>query len=348
MPPSSQKCQPEPSMRTRLLDLAQRLPLFLSQDNQTYVACPTAIPVYSEDFFVWLFCLAEKRLGYNASASEIGRVARMLDAQACGAKTREFVHTRIAKTGTKSYQLDLGTDDHQVVNITGQHWQQSQHFDVRFERLEDYKSITTPIRTANTLAACMEAQFSIATDTAEKLALWVAQALLPDQHPPILVITGNARVAAVEKLRNLIDPVNEPIIETPTNFTALPRMALENKVLAFSVNDQFPEKIRKAINELHQGKRLQLKHCNRNRIKLRSTAHRTVIIATEQAQQISPSQFNIEINEAIDFEFGKIMGALLNLMVQIIGQPIVRQAVMTMPEPGERPAMEELPGSDSS
>ena len=335
-------------MRTRLHDLAQRLPLFLSQDNQTYVACPTAFPVYSEDFFIWMFCQADKRLGYNASPSEIGRVARTLDAQARGAKTMEPVHTRIAKTGTKSYQLDLGTDDHQVVNITGKYWQQSQHFDVRFERIEDYKAFATPVCTANTLAACMEAQFSIAPDTAEKLALWVAQAMLPDQHPPILVITGKAREAAVEKLRNLIDPVNEPIIETPVNYTVLPRMALENKVLAFSVNDQFSQKIIKAINELHQGKRLQLKHCNRNRIKLRSTVHRTVIIATEEAQQISPGQFNLEINEAIDFEFGKIVGALLNLLVQIIGQPIVRQSIMTMPQPGERRAMEEPPDPDSS
>ena len=77
MPPTSKTVQEIPH-RIRLLELAQRNPLYLSQDNQTYIDCPTAIPVYSEDFFTWLLCLAEKRLGTIPSPTDIARVARTL------------------------------------------------------------------------------------------------------------------------------------------------------------------------------------------------------------------------------------------------------------------------------
>ena len=347
MPPTSKTVQEIPH-RIRLLELAQRNPLYLSQDNQTYIDCPTAIPVYSEDFFTWLLCLAEKRLGTIPSPTDIARVARTLDSQARAAKTKEAVHIRIAKRGTKSYQIDLGTDDHQVVNITGQHWQLSQHFDTHFERIEDHKPITPPEPTANTLEACMETLFHLPTQIAGKLAIWLVEAMLPDRKPPMLVITGKAREQAVITLRNLIDPVFEPIIETPVNASELRRMSLENKVLAFSVNDQFSEKIIKGLNQFHEGKRVLLKHCQGSRIKLRSTISRPVIIATEEPQQISPTQFNLEINEAEDIFLGKVVAALLSLLVKIIGQPEEVRETRAMAEPGEIEATREPPSPDSS
>ena len=270
------------------------------------------------------------------------------DSQARAAKTKEAVHIRIAKRGTKSYQLDLGTDDHQVVNITGQHWQLSQHFDTHFERIEDHKPIAPPEPTANTLEACMETLFHLPTQIAGKLAIWLVEAMLPERKPPILVITGKAREQAVITLRNLIDPVLEPIIETPVNANELRRMSLENKVLAFSVNDQFSEKIIKGLNQFHEGKRVLLKHCQGSRIKLRSTISRPVIIATEEPQQISPTQFNLEINEAEDIQLGKIVGALLSLLVKIIGQPEEVRETRAMAEPGEIEATREPPSPDSS
>ena len=336
-------------MRAHLLHLAQSLPCFLSQDNQTYVACPTAIPVFSEDFFTWLLIRAQKRLGHYTSPSEIGRIAGILDTQARAAKATEAVHTRIAKIGTKSYQLDLGTDDHQVINITGQHWRHTHHFAAQFERLEDHEILTTPEPTAHTLATWLEKMFQISTENADKLALWLAEALLPDQKtPPVLVITGKAREAAVLTLRNLIDPVHEPIIETPVNCRQLPRMALENKTLTFSVNDQIPEKTIRAINEIHQGKRLRIKHCTGKRLKLHSIIQRPVIIATEEPLQISPKQFNLEINEAVNFHLGKIIGSLLNFLVKIIGQPVQQPTFMTMPQQPKLKAFAATPTFDSS
>ena len=335
-------------MRDRLLELAQRAPIFLSQDNQTYVNIPTATPVYSEDFFTWFINVAENRLGCIPTPSEVGRVVRTLDSQARTCNNQRDVHHRIAKIGPKNYQLDLGTFDMQMVNITGQHWENLQYFDARFERFEDHIEMTAPVVTANTLAACMEAQFKVDPINADKLALWVAEALLPDQQPPMLVITGKAREAAVEKLRSLIDPVIEPIIETPLQFTELYRMALENQVLAFSVSGPLSEKVKKTLNDLHQGTRLRLKYCNRSRFKLRGNIQRPVLIATAEPQEISPHQINIEINEAIDFDFGKIVGALLNLLVVIIGQPVVQRETQVMAEPSMQPGVLEVADLDSS
>ena len=68
--------QPEIPMRIRLLKLAQTLPLFLSKDNQPYVSCPTAIPLYSEDFFVWMLDQASKGLSYYPSQYEFCWVVR--------------------------------------------------------------------------------------------------------------------------------------------------------------------------------------------------------------------------------------------------------------------------------
>ena len=348
MPLPSHQTPPEIPQRIRLLELAQRAPLYLSQDNQTYIECPTAIPVFSEDFFTWFICLAEKRLGTIPSPADVACVSRTLDAHARAAKTENTVHTRIAKLGTKSFQLDLGTEDHRVVNITGEGWELSQYFDAHFERLEDHKPMATPAPTPLKLAVCMEKQFNLAPVAAEKLAIWLAEALLPGHKPPILVITGKARETAVEKLRNLIDPVREPIIETPTQAGELRRMALENNVLAFSVNDHIAEKVLKALNLFHQGKRVLLKHCQRSRFKSRSTISRSIIIATEEPQQISQNQLNLEINEALDIENGKILSALLNLLVQIVGQPITQRRTMAISDEGEITAVCEAPAFDSS
>ena len=104
--------------------------------------------------------------------------------------------------------------------MRSEHWELSHHLDAHFERLEDHSPMAVPEPTSLTLATCMEKQF--------QLAIWLAETL-----PLTLVITGKAREAAVEKIRNLI----EPIIETPSRAEELRRMVLENKVLAFSVND---------------------------------------------------------------------------------------------------------------
>ncbi len=350
MPKSSHKQIPEIPMRIRLLELAQRVPLFLSQNNQTYVACPTATPIYSEDFFTWLVCLGEKRLGYFPSPHHVAFVVRSLDAQAHGAKNKESVHTRIAKLAPKTYQIDLGTDDHQVINITGKQWQPSQHFDAYFERSENTEPSPTTEPTKLTLANCFEQIFETSPENSDKLALWLAEALLPDQKPPILVITGKAREAAIEILRQLIDPVLQPIIYTPHSYRELNQMALENQVLAFSFTGDLSPKFIKTINDLHEGTRIRLKQCSKIRPKLGANVQRPVLIATKMPLEISPNQITIEINTAHQTGLGKVFFALMDLVVQIVGQPEREKVLRALAEPSQSAPFQsnETPDSNSS
>ncbi len=307
-------------LRSRLLKLAQALPLFLSKDNQPYVSCPTPIPLYSEDFFGWLFSESRQRLGHYPNQYEFGWVIRTLDQQARQQKIKTGVHTRIAKLSPKTYQIDLTTDAQQGINITGKRWQHTPKFKTLFERSEIHTSLPTPEQTALTLADCFNQIFQTSPEISANLAIWLAEAFLPDRKPPILVITGKARDKAVEMLRNLIDPVHNPIIYSPGCPIELNGMALENRVLAFSFSQQPTEKLIKKLNAMHQGTRVPLTHSNKRRPKLFTTVERPIIVASREPLTLNKDQINIEINQAPDTEMGKMFYALLNLIVEIVGQ----------------------------
>ena len=176
----------------RLLELAQRAPLFLSPDRQPFIISPltaTAVPLYSEAFFDWFTHSTEARLGICPSSSQIARVIRDLDSSARKAQDTEQIHTRIAKKGTKHYQIDLGTPNIDVVELTGKNWQVAQHFDARFQRLETSDPMPIPQTRPAKLPVYLENMFGISTENAFKLSGWLGQAMLPEQKPPILVIT---------------------------------------------------------------------------------------------------------------------------------------------------------------
>ena len=218
MQPSRVK-HPVIPQHVRLLEVAQRAPLLLSPDRQPYIISPltaTAVPLYSEAFFDWFTHSTEARLGLCPSSSQIARVIRDLDSGARKAQATEQIHTRIAKKATKHYQIDLGTPNIDVVELTGKHWQVSQHFDARFQRLETSDPMPIPQPSPVKLPVYLENMFGISVESAGKLSGWLAQAMLPEQKPPILVITGEASDEAVTQLRNLIDPVFHALIEIPT------------------------------------------------------------------------------------------------------------------------------------
>ena len=331
-----------------MLEIAQRIPLFLSPDKQPYVACPTATPLYSETFFGWFITQVEQRLGSVPSGHQVAYVVRTLNAQAHATNQIATPHRRIAKIGPRQFQLDMGTDDHQVINLTGKDWQPSQECSTYFERLNDNQDFPAPERTKLMLFECLEKVFHLSPENAQKLAIWLAQALLPGQTPPILVITGTAREAAIEKLRNLIDPVTCPIIETPYSRRELPRMALENKVLAFVFDEALSEKMMQGLNAFQNGTRVRLRHHNKAGEKLRTTIHRPILIASSVAQKISPDQISIEINCAESTLQSKVFGALLDLLVALIAAPAQIMQPLVLTEPGEQPPTIEPAAPDSS
>ena len=337
MPLSSQIKQPEISRHIRLLEIAQRAPIFLSQALQPFVVCPstaTASPLYSEDFFGWIISAVEKQLGAIPSLPQFSFLLRALDAQARNAQTRETVHIRTAKTGTKSYQIDIGTPNQETIEITGQEWKVSQFHDVRFQRLETAQPLPIPERCEVPAAHYLQQMYNIPLEDGYKLARWLAEAMLPEQKPPILVITGTARDEAVEQLRSLIDPVISPIIEMPATSKQMAQQAVENRILAYSIYNYLPEKTIQILNSVRYGMRARLKQANKNFTPLYDTVHRPIIISAEEAIKISNHQIHIEINKTHIVKAHEFLGALLDVVVQIVSQPAATEEPMvaTMPQ----------------
>ena len=327
---------PEP-MRLRLLKLAQTLPLWLSRDNQPFIASPTAIPLYSEEFFALLLHLAAKHLNHFPSLYEFTFVRSALDQQARTAKQKQPIHTRIVKLTPRSYQIDLTTEDQQVINITGKRWKQSTRPRTRFHRLELQTPLPSPSPVAFTLAECFERIFATPPADAIRLAIWLAEAFLPDRKPPVLIITGEARDEAVSLLRNLIDPVIEPIIYSPTCPIELDRMSLDHKVLAFSVWNQPTATLVKKLNTIHQGTRIRLRHTNKRKPRPNTTVQRPVLIASQTPIEINKDQITIEINATLTADPGKIFHALLDLLVKLTGQSAIKPRYLTHAAPAGMP-----------
>ena len=331
--PSSTKQQKPPSFTTRVLEIAQRLPLFLSPDRQPFVICPssaTATPIYAEAFYAWLTFAAEKQLGSIPSPQQIGRVIRQLDNAAHTADTQETVHTRTAKIATKTYQIDLGLPDHTTVEVTGKQWRISQFHDARFQRLETSDPLPIPEPSLAKLHKYFELMYGITEDESHKLAQWLGQAMLPDQKPPILVITGEARDEAITQLRTFIDPAFHATIYLPTNRKELAQQAIENRVLAYVIDDKLPEQKIKDFNKLRQGMDARLRHASKKSAPIYTKLHRPIIFAAEKAIHISNQQLTIEINKTRTVEHAEILGPILDVVVQIVGQPITYPEPLTM------------------
>ena len=334
---SSHKKQPEIPQHIRLLEIAHRAPLFLSPNRQPFVICPataTAVPLYSETFYGWFISAVEKKLGTIPSSQQVGQVIRNLNNQAHAARNQEAVHTRSAKIAPKTYQLDLGLDDNSTVEITGRNWSVSQFPDAYFERLETSDPLPIPEPTLAPLHTYLEKMYGISLDDAHKLSHWMAQAMLPDQKPPILLITGEAREEAVTQLKTLVDPSSHALIDLPVNRKDVAQQAIENGVLAYTTDEQLPETKILVLDAVRRGMPARLKQVSKGGPKRFTAIHRPIIIASLQTQKIGNHQLTIEINSTRQVEHNEIMGPLLDVVVQIVGQATVRKEPLTMRVPG--------------
>ena len=337
--PSTSDNQPKPpSLTTRLLEIAQRPPLFLSQDRQPFVVCPstaTAHPLYSLGFSDWLLQAAERHLGLLPAPQQIGRVVSTLDAQARAAGTIEQVHTRTAKIAPNHYQIDLGHPDHSTIEITGKQWTIGQSHAARFHRIETSDPLPIPEPSVAKLHVYLELLYGINAEDANKLAHWLGQAILPGQNPPILILTGESSPEAAAQLRSFIDPAFHATMPLPANPLDLAQQAIENSVLAYCVNDQLsPRKIRD-FQTIRRGMDARLRHANRKHNKLYTKVFRPIIIASEvqQLQKICNQQLTIEIKSCRPVAHAEILGPILDVAVEIAGQPIEYPQPVTLDPP---------------
>ena len=308
----------------KYLDLAHRLKLFMTPDHQTCATLPngTAVPLYSEDFFTWLLQASDHKQIPSPSSAQFSYVQRQLDAEAYATRNFQKAHLRVAQTGQAAFEIDLDNFTHPTINLNYHEWTLTAAApESNFLRPTQNHPLPIPEPSGIDLPTTLALDFALSPETATQLAEWLALAMLPDQQPPILVITGKKRDQAARKLRNLLDPVIHPLLEIPYTNRELGQLALTNSVLAFSIFKYIaPSKI-EALNKLQSGMLVKLKEVNKRRGAIWSTVARPIIISAGEPIQISASQLNIEINEASSEEISSnLFGALLSMMVTVLNQ----------------------------
>ena len=306
------------------LDLAHRAKLFMTPDHQTCATLPngTAVPLYSEDFFTWLFEVFDHEQMPSPSSAQFSYVQRQLDSEAYTTRNFQKAHLRIAQTGQAAFEIDLDNFTHPTINLNYHEWTlTAAPAESNFIRPTQNHPLPIPAPSPIDLPTTLAKDFALTPETAMQLAEWLALAMLPNQQPPILVITGKKRDEAARKLRNLLDPVVHPLLEIPYTNRELGQLALTNNVLAFSVFKYIaPGKI-EALNKLQSGMLVKLKEVNKRRSQVWNTVSRPIIISAGEPIQISANQINIEINEAASTEISpQLFGALLSMMVTVLNQ----------------------------
>ena len=315
---------PDPPKHLKHLDLAHRAKLFLTPDHQTHVTLPngTAVPLYSEDFFTWYLEVFDHEHIPNPSSAQFSFVQRTLDAEAISTRNFQKAYLRVAKTGQAAYEIDLHNFDTPTINLNFHDWQLTAAApESNFLRPLLNHPLPIPELSQSDLPTRLSKDFALNQEAATQLSEWLALAMLPDQQPPILVITGTKRDQAARKLRNLLDPVVHPLLEIPYTNRELGQLALTNNVLAFSIFKYIaPSKI-EALNKLQNGMLVKLKEVNKRRGAIWSTVARPIIISAGEAVTISPNQINMEINEAgAEDDPSQLFGALLSMMVKVLNQ----------------------------
>ena len=288
--------------------------MFLSPHGQPYATLPSgeATPLYSEDFFTFLYQLSEQQQAPLLDNFKLAKLLRELDAQAHSAKRTQSVPLRTHYSDSQTLLIDL-QQNFDAVELTRKGWQISANFDTNFLRPTLNHPLPAPEPPQQDLPTYLTNLFAISKEEAGQLSNWLVTALLPDGKPPILVITGEAADEAASKLRNIIDPVPQALMPLPANTNQLGQLALTHRILAFAVYSELTEKRKAAFNAIQRGMPVQLRESNKRRGKLFGSVSRPVIIASATPQKISRNQISIEINTANQQDHAQILGALLNV-----------------------------------
>ena len=321
-------------MNQRMLQAAARAPLARSLNNQPHALLPNAnwVPLASEAFYTWITqaCLEN---GILPGPSQLGHLIRQLDATAHLSQRFQQINLRSVKSNSNSFTLDLDHVLGEVIELNADGWRVAIDFQIPFYRPDSYCPHLPPIKVKTKLPTAIEQLFHLDKEKARALTTWLIEAMLATQSPPALIITGKARIEAAEKLRGIIDPMICPLLAVPSTGKALGRLALTNRVMAFSIFKTLsPAKI-EALNEIRTGMIVPLQQVNRRRDPIFEKVTRPIIVSAEEAIQIHDGQLTLEINQAQSIEKSEILGALLNAAVSAIRKmqaPKTRQVILEL------------------
>ena len=308
------------TLSRKLIELAHKLNYFFTPDRQPHAQLPgnRNVPLHSEEFYTWLATAADED-GLPISPAMLPAAIRKLDAETHGTATpTRQLHLRTAPLEKNTYRIDLQSWDCSALEVNRAGWKLSMPSENVFLWPDSNSPYPTPEPAKITLITTLERSFQLSADAAKTLATWLTAALLPDQPCPVLVITGQARDSAARLLRTLLDPVTHPLLVLPRLENQFHKLALTNRVLAFSIGNKLSEGRREALAKLSTGTDARLTQCSKRRDALQTYLRCPVLISAETAVEIAPQQIHVEINQATAFDPAQTFAALLSEVVKFL------------------------------
>ncbi len=230
-----------------------------------------------------------------------------------------MVHNRIAVQPDGTIYLDLQTEN-EAIEINRHNWTRTQKHPATFRRHELNLALPVPTSSKATTTQLLAKSMGLTEVAANPLTNWLTMALLPNVAAPILVITGEARIEAARLLRNIIDPVVQPLFPLPVTEGQLGQLAQWNSVLAFDAGPHITEGRKSALRRLRRGVPVRLREVSRRQSPIYETAQRPILIAADAPVEIEKNQINIEINQCHEVPLDQLLGALLNQLVRALKQ----------------------------
>ena len=308
------------TLSRKLIELAHKLNYFFTPDRQPHAQLPgnRNVPLHSEEFYTWLATAADED-GLPISPTMLPAAIRKLDAETHGTATpTRQLHLRTAPLEKNTYRIDLQSWDCSAIEVNRAGWKLAEPTENIFLWPDSNAPYPTPEPAKLTLVTTLELNFKLPPDAAKKLATWLTAAMLPDQPCPVLVITGQARDAAARAFRTLLDPVTHPLLVLPRLESQFHKLALNNRILAFSIGSKLSAGRREALAKLSVGTDAQLTQCSKRREALQTNLRRPVLLSAETCVEITKDQIHLEINHAAAFDQAQTFSALLDELVKFL------------------------------
>lgn len=188
----------------------------------------------SGPFKRWLIHTYLSKTGNIPNATALSSAISVLEAEAqFGSAPQREVHIRVAYHKGKLY-LDLGNDQCEVVEISGQGWVIKSDVPVEFRRPNGMLPLPRPIRGGS--LEDLRPFVNVADEDWILTKAWLVGAFHPTGPYPILDLNserGSAKSTTTKVLRMLFDPSKAPLRKEPKDDQTFAIMAYNNYVVAF-------------------------------------------------------------------------------------------------------------------
>jgi len=209
--------KPEPTVAQVLIELAQDVELFRTEDDRGLASYPVGdhrenAYIKSRTFRRWLFNRYFRKTQKPPHGEGLQQALETLDAMACCEGKLVKTYIRTAESGGNIY-IDLGNENWEAVQCTPHGWDVIHHPPVKFLRPKGMKPLPVPQRGGN--ARDLQRFINVKNETVLHLILsWIVNACRPACPFPVLVLLGeqgSAKSTASEFIRALVDPNICPI-----------------------------------------------------------------------------------------------------------------------------------------